>query len=220
MTIKAILWDFGGVMTTSPFEAFSRFEVAHSLPLNFLRTINATNPDHNAWARFESNVITLDEFDREFEAESSSAGHAVAGRVVLDLLGGDIRPRMVDVLKHCKAHFQVMCLTNNMNTGAGPGIWGSPARTAEVDAVMALFDEVIESSKVGMRKPDLRIYQLACERLRAEPGEVVYLDDLGINLKPARALGMHTIKVVSEAQAIADLSRALGLAFPGIPDTA
>ena len=213
MTIRAILWDFGGVLTTSPFEAFNRFEVERRLPVNFLRQINATNPDHNAWARFEASVISLDEFDHEFAAESRAAGHAVAGRVVLGLLGGEVRPRMVEVLKHCKTRFQVMCLTNNMNTGAGPGIWGSAALSAEVEATMALFDEVIESSKVGLRKPDPRIYALACERLHAAPGEVVYLDDLGINLKPAKAMGMHTIKVVSEAQAIADLSRAVGLEF-------
>lgn len=213
MSIKAILWDFGGVFTTSPFEAFSRFEIEHGLPANFLRLINATNPDHNAWARFEAGTITLDEFDIEFEAESSAAGHPVSGRDVLGLLGGDVRPRMVEVLKRCKAHFRVVCLTNNMNTGTGPGIWGTPERTAEVDAVLALFDDVLESRKIGMRKPDPRIYQLACECMRAAPSEVTYLDDLGINLKPAKALGMHTIKVVSEAQAIADLSRAVNLAF-------
>ncbi len=213
MTIRAILWDFGGVLTTSPFEAFNRFENEHQLPANFLRQINATNPDHNAWARFEASVINLDEFDREFAVESRAAGHEVSGRAVLDLLGGEVRPRMLEVLKRCKTRFQVMCLTNNMNTGTGPGIWGSATRTAAVEATLALFDEVIESSKVGLRKPDPRIYALACERLRAAPGEIVYLDDLGINLKPAKALGMHTIKVVSEAQAIADLSRAVGLEF-------
>jgi putative hydrolase of the HAD superfamily len=210
-TIRAILWDFGGVMTTSPFESFSHFERTRGLPLDFIRTINATNHTTNAWARFEASEIDLDTFDREFEAESRAAGHAIPGREVLGLLGGDVRPRMVEVLRTCKAHYQVVCLTNNMNTGQGPGIWGTPERGAAVDATMALFDEVIESSKIGMRKPDPRIYALACERMRAAPAEVVYLDDLGINLKPAKALGMHTIKVTGEAQAIADLERILSL---------
>ena len=120
---------------------------------------------------------------------------------------------MIEVLRQCKAHFQVMCLTNNMNTGEGPGIWGTPIRAAAVERAMALFDLVMESSKEGLRKPDPRIYKLACERMRTAPAEVVYLDDLGINLKPARELGMHTIKVSSEAQAIVDLEKALGLTF-------
>ncbi|MBI2800877.1 MAG: HAD-IA family hydrolase [Gammaproteobacteria bacterium] len=213
MIVRAILWDFGGVMTTSPFEAFASFEVACGLPPNFIRDINATNPETNAWARFEANQSSLDEFDREFEAESRAAGHSIPGRVVLGLLGGEVRPRMVEVLKRCKQDYQVTCLTNNMNTGEGPGIWGTQVRAAEVDATMALFDLVIESSKEGLRKPDPRIYTLACSRMQVSPTEVVYLDDLGINLKPARALGMRTIKVTSEAQAVADLEIALGLTF-------
>lgn len=212
---RAILWDFGGVMTTSPFEAFNRFEREHGLPLDFIRRINATNPDDNAWARFESNRMSLAEFDLAFEAEARAAGHALRGQVVLELLGGDVRPRMVECLRRCKAHYQVVCLTNNMNTGHGPGIWGTAARNAAVAEVMAMFDEVIESSKVGMRKPDPRIYALACERMRVAPFEVVYLDDLGINLKPARELGMRTIKVTGEDQALADLEAMLGLPLAG-----
>ncbi|MGH8598910.1 MAG: HAD-IA family hydrolase [Gammaproteobacteria bacterium] len=212
-TIRAVLWDFGGVITTSPFASFNRFEHDHHLPHDFIRGINAHNPTTNAWARFEASQITLDEFDREFEAETRTAGHPIAGRAVLELLGGEVRPRMVEVLQHCKQHYQVVCLTNNMNTGAGPGIWGSAARAAAVEAAMALFDEVIESSKIGMRKPDPAIYTYACERMRALPAEIVYLDDLGINLKPAKALGMHTIKVSGEAQAIADLEQILALRF-------
>ncbi|MSR13621.1 MAG: HAD family hydrolase [Gammaproteobacteria bacterium] len=212
-TIRAVLWDFGGVITTSPFDAFEHFERTHNLPRDFLRSINATNHTTNAWARFEASHSSIDEFDAEFAAESVAAGYEVRGRVVLGLLGGRVRPRMVEVLKTCKQHYQVVCLTNNMNTGEGPGIWGSPERVAEVDAAMALFDEVIESSKIGLRKPDPRIYALACERMRTAPAEVVYLDDLGINLKPAKVLGMHTIKVTSEAQAITDLGKVLEINF-------
>ncbi len=214
MSIRAILWDFGGVLTTSPFEAFNRFETEHGLPQNFLRQINATNPETNAWAKFESSQISLDEFDRLFADESAARGFTVTGRTVLGLLGGDVRPRMVEVLKRCKEEFQVVCLTNNMNTGNGPGIWQTASRSAAVNAALALFDEVIESSKIGMRKPEPRIYAYACERMRTAPGEVVYLDDLGINLKPAASMGMKTIKVVTEAQAITDLEQATGLRFP------
>jgi putative hydrolase of the HAD superfamily len=210
---KAILWDFGGVLTTSPFDAFAHYETTHGLPRDFIRSINARNHEHNAWALFESSQCTMEEFDTLFEAESRAAGHPVPGRVVLDLLGGDVRPRMVEVLERCKQDYQVTCLTNNMNMGEGPGMWRSPARAAEVAGVMTMFDLVIESSKEGMRKPDPRIYALACARMGVNPTEVVYLDDLGINLKPAKAQGMTTIKVTSEAQAIADLAAALGIAL-------
>jgi putative hydrolase of the HAD superfamily len=210
---QAILWDFGGVLTTSPFDAFRRYEAEHGLPPDFIRGVNARNHEHNAWALFESSRCTMEEFDRLFEAEARAAGHALPGRVVLDLLGGDVRPRMVELLRRCKQAYKVTCLTNNMNMGEGPGMWRSPERAAQVSEVMTLFDIVIESSKEGLRKPDPRIYQLACERMGVPPAEVVYLDDLGINLKPARAQGMTTIKVTSEAQAIEELCAVLGLEF-------
>ena len=210
---KAILWDFGGVLTTSPFDAFDRYEREHGLPPGFIRGINARNHDTNAWALFESNRCTMEDFDRLFEAEARAAGHPLRGRIVIDLLGGDLRPRMVEVLKRCKQDWQCTCLTNNMNTGKEVGTWGTTQRAAAVAEVMTIFDRVIESSKEGLRKPDPRIYALACERMGVAPAEVVYLDDLGINLKPAKAMGMTTIKVTSEAQAIEDLSSALGIAL-------
>ena len=210
---KAILWDFGGVLTTSPFDAFNRYEQAHGLPHDFIRGVNSRNHETNAWALFESSQCTMAEFDKLFEAEARAAGHALPGRVVLDLLGGDVRPRMVEVLQRCKRDYHCTCLTNNMNMGEEPGMWRSTERAAQVAEVMTMFDLVIESSKEGMRKPDPRIYALACERMGVAPAEVVYLDDLGINLKPAKAQGMTTIKVTGEAQAIADLSRVLDIAF-------
>lgn len=213
MSFKAILWDFGGVLTSSPFDSFARYEAEHGLPKDFLRGVNARNHEHNAWALFESSQVSLEEFDRLFEDESRALGHAVPGRAVLDLLGGDVRPRMVEVLKRCKEDFHCCCLTNNVNMGNGPGMWGTVERARQVDEVMALFHQVIESSKEGMRKPDPRIYALACARMGVAPDEVVYLDDLGVNLKPAREQGMQTIKVTGEAQAIADLSKVLGISL-------
>lgn len=213
MGIKAILWDFGGVLTTSPFEAFNRFEMQRGLPRDFIRHLNATNPDTNAWARFEASQIGLDEFDQAFLAESTAAGHPLPGSEVVALLGGDVRPRMVEVLKRCKQDYRVACLTNNVRAGKGPGMAASTVRDNEVRAVMALFDHVLQSSKEGMRKPDPAFYLLACARLQVEPPEVLFMDDLGVNLKPAKALGMTTIKVISEQQIIGDLGRALGIAF-------
>jgi putative hydrolase of the HAD superfamily len=212
--IKAVLWDFGGVLTTSPFEAFNRYETERGLPRDFIRQINATNPERNAWALFESNQVSLDEFDTLFAEESAARGHRVPGREVVELLSGDIRPRMVRVLEHCKAHYQVACITNNVKSGQGPGMARSSERAARVAQVMELFDLVVESSVEGIRKPNPQIYQLTCERLGVDPEHAVFLDDLGINLKPAKALGMRTIKVLDEGQAIDDLSRVTGLAFP------
>lgn len=214
MTIEAILWDFGGVLTTSPFEAFNRYEAERGLPRDFIRTINATNPEDNAWARFESSRIDLEAFDAAFAEEALAAGHHVPGRDVIALLSGDIRPRMVRVLEHCKRHFRVGCITNNVKGGQGPGMASTGERATQVAEVMALFDVVVESSVEGVRKPDPRIYGIACERLGVDPGRAVFLDDLGINLKPARALGMETIKVLDEHQAIADLARVTGLDLP------
>ena len=208
--IEAILWDFGGVFTTSPFEAFDRFQRARGLPDNFIRTINSTNPDTNAWARFESSAIDADEFDVAFRKEAEALGHSVRGKDVLELLSGEFRPRMAAVLAECKKHYKVGCITNNMKKAEERE---GEERAQPAAQVMALFDVIVESSIEGIRKPEPRIYQIACERLGVRPERTVFLDDLGINLKPARAMGMTTIKVVTEDQAIRELSEATGLTF-------
>lgn len=214
MALEAVLWDFGGVLTTSPFEAFNRFEAERGLPKDFIRTVNAANPLGNAWALFEQAKIDATTFDEMFTTESVALGHRVRGAEVLPLLSGDIRPRMVAALKTCKARFKVGCITNNVQTGHGAGMAGSAEKAQAVQAIMATFDHVIESSKVGLRKPDPRIYALMCEALGVDPTRCVYLDDLGINLKPARAMGMATIKVENEDQALAELAQATGLVWP------
>lgn len=207
--IRAVLWDFGGVFSGSPFDAFAAYERSHGLPPDFLRRVNTVDPDSNAWARLERGEITVAAFDAAFERESAALGHAVPGRDVALLLFGDIRPAMVAALKACKAVFKTACITNNFGD-LGPAVV-SPEREAQWRDVVGLFDAVFESSKVGIRKPEPAIYRLACERLGVEPHEAVYLDDLGINLKPARALGMTTIKVGDPAVAIAELASVTGL---------
>ena len=213
MAIEAVIWDFGGVFTTSPFEAFNRYEAARGLPRNHIRTVNATNPLENAWARFERNEIDAVGFDRLFCEESKALGHDVRGADVLPLLSGDVRPGVVAALKACKERFKVGCITNNVMTGSGAGMASTSEKAAAVAEIMGLFDAVIESSKVGVRKPDPRIYQMMCELLDAPPASCIYLDDLGINCKPAAQLGMTAIKVENEAQALAALAQATGLTF-------
>ena len=208
--LRAVLWDFGGVVTTSPFDAFNAYERRHGIPENFIRRINAANADDNAWAKFERNEVDLAQFSALFEAESAAQGHPIAGEQVIRLLTGEVRPEMVAALRRCRERFIIACLTNNFAAGDGPGMTFSAARSAAVEAAMALFHVVIESSKVGVRKPDPRIYRIACDRLGVAPAEVVYLDDLGVNLKPARAIGMTTIKVGDAAVALAELERVVG----------
>jgi putative hydrolase of the HAD superfamily len=204
---EAVLWDFGGVILSSPFEAFNRYESERGLPADFLRTVNATDPHTNAWARLERSDITAVEFDEAFATDALALGHHVKGSDVLALLAGEVRPDMVRALDKVKeAGYRTACLTNNVS-----GEHAASERTETVAAIMARFDAVIESSKVGVRKPEPRFYEIACETLGVEPAACVFLDDLGINLKPAAAMGMHTIKVLSSAQAIADLEQALGL---------
>ncbi|MDO8364822.1 MAG: HAD-IA family hydrolase [Actinomycetota bacterium] len=204
---KAVLWDFGGVILSSPFEAFNRFEAERGLPLDFIRTVNATDPHDNAWAQLERSDIGPAEFDGLFAAEAAALGQHVRGGEVLSLLSGDIRPEMVALLDQVKAAgYKVACLTNNV-----VGNQATPERAAALAAVMDRFDEVVESSKVGVRKPEVRFYEIACELLGVQPNECIFLDDLGINLKPAAAMGMTTIKVLDAPQAIADLTAVLGL---------
>ncbi|MFM7410849.1 MAG: HAD-IA family hydrolase, partial [Actinomycetota bacterium] len=189
-----------------PFDAFARYETAQGLPTGFLRKVNATNPDANAWALLERNEVTPSAFDALFAGESERLGHRVPGADVLALLAGQIRPAMVVALDRVKAAgFKMACLTNNVVGGDK----ATPARAAAVNEVMARFDTVVESSKVGCRKPETRFYEIACELVGVTPHECVFLDDLGINLKPAAALGMHTIKVVEPSEALRKLSEAI-----------
>jgi len=212
MTIRAVLWDFGGVITSSPFDAFNRHEAEKGLPHNIIRRINSVNPDCNAWARLERDELDADGFDCAFAAEAAALGHNIRGADVLALLAGDIRPAMVAALDSCRAAgYKIGCITNNARVGDGAGMTHDPDKTAAVAAILARFDHIIESSRAGIRKPDPRIYQLMCETIGVAPADCVYLDDLGINCKPAAILGMTAIKVTSEAQALGDLSRALGL---------
>ena len=204
--IRAVLFDFGGVILTSPFEAFADYERRAGLPDGFIRTVNATDHHTNAWARLERNEVTLDEFVRLFEAEAAGLGQRVDGNEVIACLRGEVRPEMVTALHRCRERFSTALLTNNFLTGTGD--WSSGGRFAEL---VDLFDVVVESSVIGVRKPEPRFYEIALERLDVAAEEAVFLDDLGVNLRPARAMGMTTIKVVDPTVAIADLESVLGI---------
>lgn len=212
-TPLAVLWDFGGVILTSPFEAFNRYEAEIGLPKDFIRSLNARNGDTNAWAKMERSEVSLATFVELFEAEAREHGYALDGWRILQALSGDIRPQMVEALRRCRQSFRVACITNNMKSGEGPGMARSPEKAKVVAEVMTLFEHVVESSKLGVRKPDPRIYRHACDLLGVRPEDCIYLDDLGINLKPARALGMRTIKVGDPDRAIDELQALTGIAL-------
>jgi putative hydrolase of the HAD superfamily len=211
--IEAVIWDFGGVFTSSPFEAFNRLEAELGAPKDHLRRVNATNHHDNAWALFERNEIDAARFDQLVLEESTTLGFPVRGADVLPRLSGELRPRMVAALKTCKLHFKVGCITNNVVSMHSPGQDEIQRAAGAMGQIMPLFDAIVESSKAGVRKPDPRIYRMMCELLAVEPAACVYLDDLGINCKPAAALGMTAIKVVDVDQTLAELSRATGLTF-------
>lgn len=205
--VQAVIWDFGGVISSSPFEAFARFEAARGLPKDFLRTVNATRPHDNAWARLERSELDLPGFDAAFAVESRALGHEVRGAEVLPLLAGEIRPEMVEALRRIAARMKTGCITNNFTAMSA-----SPMGSLYKNEIMALFHHVIESAKAGVRKPDPRIYRMMTDALGVDPTRCVYLDDLGINLKPARALGMRTIKVGEPGPALEALAAHVG--FP------
>jgi putative hydrolase of the HAD superfamily len=205
---EAVIWDFGGVLTSSPFETFARFEAERGLPADIIRRTNAANHLENAWAKFERAEVDIETFDRLFAEESLALGAEVRGRDVLPLIAGDLRPEMVEALRRIKSKFKTGCITNNLPANA---IGSAGGRTLYIAEVMALFDHIIESAKIGLRKPAPQIYRMMVDALAVDPKRCIYLDDLGINLKPAREMGMTTIKVRDTKQALTELEAATGL---------
>jgi putative hydrolase of the HAD superfamily len=204
--VKAVLWDFGGVLTSSPFEAFAAYEREHGLAAGFIRGVNATNPDTNAWAGFERGELGLEAFVLQFEAEALAAGATLDARALIGTLGGELRPAMVEAVRRCHERLKTGLLTNNfVPTDEGVG-------ASAYEPVLEHFDVVVESSRAAMRKPDPEFYRCACQLLEVHPSQAVFLDDLGVNLKPARAMGMHTIKVIDPDDALRDLETVVG--FP------
>ena len=213
MSVSAVVFDLGGVLTESPLVAFAAYEAEAGLPDGLIRRLNSTDPDTNAWARFERNELDVAGFSAAFEAEAAAAGHRVEVARVLEALRGELRPDMVAAVRRLRAAgLPLGLLSNNVAPMERAGALGE---------LLALFDAVVESSTEGVRKPEPEIYRRALTRLSEAVGRPIeatdcaYLDDLGINLKPARALGMHTIKVVDPAAALAELSELVGIRLDG-----
>ncbi|HEV7213197.1 MAG TPA: HAD-IA family hydrolase [Blastococcus sp.] len=213
--VSAVVFDLGGVLTESPMTAFAAYEAEAGLPEGLIVTLNSTDPHTNAWARFERNELDVAGFSAAFEAEAAAAGHRVDAARVLEALRGELRPSMVAAVRRLReAGLPLGMVSNNV---------APMDRSGPVGEVLELFDVVVESSVEGVRKPEPEIYLRALARLSdavgrvVEPAHCAYLDDLGINLKPARALGMHTIKVADPAGALAELSAVVGFPLDGAP---
>jgi putative hydrolase of the HAD superfamily len=202
--VSAVVFDLGGVITESPMRAFAAYEAEAGLPDGLIRRLNSTDPDTNAWARYERNELDVAGFSAAFETEALAAGYRVDAARVLAALSGEVRPEMVAAVRRLRdAGFPLALLSNNV---------APMQRTGRLGEVLGLFDAIVESSVEGVRKPEPEIYARALTRLADAAGRPIaasdcaYLDDLGINLKPARALGFVTIKVADPADALAELS--------------
>jgi putative hydrolase of the HAD superfamily len=210
MTYRAVIFDLGGVVFPSPIDVFRSYEDQHGLPHRFLSEVVLADAERGAWARLERGELTVAEFCTEFEAECAAAGERVDATALMDAVAGgfDPRPEMVDALRALRSH--------GLRTGALTNNWVADEPSDRgLTALTDLFDTVVESAVEGLRKPDPRIYELVCARLEVRPPESVFLDDLGVNLKAARALGMTTIKVVDPGEALAELAAVVG--FPLAP---
>ena len=208
MTIKTIIFDFGGVITNSPIEGFKLLEEKHGYNKGLITNINMNNPDDNAWAKSERGEIDIYTFLEEFEKEALEIGQKIDAREILQQLYGSMRDNMINKIKLLSdsKKYKLICLTNVLK---GVDIFTPKERVSAVNQVMTYFDIIYESYKLNMRKPETRIYQYILNEINIKPEETVFLDDLGMNLKPARQLGINTIKVINSKDAINELDQIL-----------
>jgi putative hydrolase of the HAD superfamily len=215
MSIAGVVFDIGGVVQDSPLHAIARYEREHGVELGAINRTVVEAGERGAWARLERGELTVAAFCEPFEAECRSRGAAVDARRLMAAIAeaGVPRPRMLEAIRRLRARgLRVAALTNNW-MGDTPSGAAAPARGAR--ALWERFDVVVESAVVGLRKPDPRIYALVCEKLALAPARVAFLDDIGRNLKPARELGMATIKVDDPDAALRELGTLLGFDLIG-----
>jgi epoxide hydrolase-like predicted phosphatase len=206
---EAVVFDLGGVVFPSPLDVFRVYERGHGLPHRFISEVVLADPEHGAWGRLERGELTLETFCEAFDAECAAHGETVDSRDLMRAVGAGLEPReaMVAAIDAIRGHgLKTAALTNN---------WSDEAGRREASPTAGWFDVVVESAVEGLRKPDPRIYRLVCERLAVPPTAAVFLDDLGANLKPARELGMMTIKVEDADAALTELESVLGFALAG-----
>jgi epoxide hydrolase-like predicted phosphatase len=203
MSYRAVIFDLGGVVVGSPLHAIAAYERDHEIPAGFINRVVVTTAPGGAWSRLERGELTLEEFYPEFEEDCADAGWRLSARALMNCVGAATvpRPQMLAAISRIRAAgLQAAALTNNW-IAEEPG----------TQLLRPHFDVFVESAVVGLRKPDPRIFELTCEQLRVTPTEAVFLDDIGSNLKAARALGMATIKVADPDAALGELEALLGV---------
>jgi putative hydrolase of the HAD superfamily len=208
MGFRAVIFDLGGVVLDSPLHAIAAYERELGIPAGFVNRLVVDTGPAGAWSRLERGEVSRSGFEADFEAECRARGHALSARTMMERIARcGPRPAMLSAIRALReARYSVAALTNNWaHEGAGD---------SETDALRDLFDVFVESSKLGLRKPDPRIYQHTCEALGVTPRDAIFLDDIGRNLKAARELGMTTIKVDQPEPALAELARHLELVLP------
>jgi len=205
-TFDAVIFDLGGVIFDSPLELITDFERRNGLPEHLVaRLVGGYGGEDGAWHKLERGELLLDAFCELFDGDVRKAGHAFRTAELMREMSerAAVRPAMVTALGKLRQQgLKVAALTNNWVTDSG--------YDARMEPLRREFDVFVESCKVGLRKPDPRIYRLACERLRVAPERAVFLDDIGGNLKAAKALGMTTIKVAGPEAALSELERVVG----------
>jgi putative hydrolase of the HAD superfamily len=214
VSYRAVVFDLGGVVLGSPIHAIHRYEDELGFEKNAINRVVAATAPHGAWSRLERGELGMDAFFPAFEEECRRAGFEICARSLFERMAAESlpRPAMLAAIRRLReVGLRVGALTNNWPSSAGEDSSRAPDGGGEL---ASLFDVFIESRVEGLRKPDPRIYRLACERLRVSPPEAVFLDDIGANLKPARALGFTTIKVDDPEAALAELWAVLGLRAP------
>jgi putative hydrolase of the HAD superfamily len=203
--VRAVIFDLGGVVFPSPLETFDAYDADTGLPPGTVRALIRTSSEEGAWAALERGELAMDDFIVALELEAETSGFRLDARRLMQSVAGGFgpRPAMVRAIERIRAAgLRTAALTNN---------WATPEGRPAPNGVSGLdFDVLVESAVEGLRKPDPKIYELVLDRLDVRADEAVFLDDLGINLKPARALGMTTIKVIDPDDALAELEQTLG----------
>ncbi len=204
-----MIFDLGGVVLDSPLHAIARFERASGIPAGFVNRVVVETGPTGAWSRLERGELRVEAWIPEFERDCRAAGQTLSAARMMEEIraASEPRPAMLAAIRAIRARgLRVGALTNNW-------VADEPADSRLGNELRALFDAFVESALVGLRKPDPRIYTHACRELGVAPAEAVFLDDIGANLKAARALGMRTIKVETPEAALAELEQALGFAL-------